>query len=76
MHLIGLAVLAYLGLGGLFGLWFVSLGAQRLDPSARGAGLFTRLLWLPAASLLWPVLLTRLLRSHTATGADATGGAP
>jgi len=51
------AGLAYIGLGLLFALAFVTVGAPRLDPAARGMPVGVRLLLLPGAAALWPVLL-------------------
>jgi hypothetical protein len=55
-----LAVYAIIGL--LFALPFSARGAERLDPSAKGAGLGFRLLIVPGAAALWPLLLWRWLR--------------
>ncbi len=56
-------VAAYLAVGALFGVVFVSLGIGRLDPAAMGSGLGFRLLMLPGAVALWPALLLRVLVS-------------
>ena len=61
MLIVSYVVLGYLAIAAVFGFWFVVAGAQRLDASARGASVLTRLLWYPAASLLWPLLIVRLL---------------
>ncbi|HMQ47425.1 MAG TPA: hypothetical protein PKA00_08645 [Saprospiraceae bacterium] len=53
----------YLGLGLLFGAWFVFRGVDRLDPNIHGASWRTRLLLLPAAAGLWIVLLTKLVKA-------------
>ncbi|MEL7472585.1 MAG: hypothetical protein AAGK04_04645 [Planctomycetota bacterium] len=53
----------YLGLGVLFGLVFVMLGAGRLDPHARRAPLVFRLLILPGSAALWPLLARRWARA-------------
>ena len=55
----GLGLYAAVGL--LFAVAFVSRGAARLDPGARGAPLGFRLLILPAALALWPLLAKRWL---------------
>ncbi len=49
----------YLALGLLFAIPFLARGAGVLEPAARHAGLFFRLLLLPGAVLLWPWLLAR-----------------
>jgi len=50
----------YLALGAVFGVYFVSWGAARLDPEARGLPFLLRLMLLPASVALWPVLLRKL----------------
>lgn len=49
---------AYVGLGVLCALPFALL-VGRIEPSARGASLGFRLLILPGAVLLWPVIARR-----------------
>lgn len=54
------------------GTWYLLLGlviavlfaafVQRLEPSARGGSILFRLLLVPGATLLWPVILARVLR--------------
>ena len=51
----------YAAIGLLFAIIFVILGVGRIDESAKGAPLFFRLLILPGAAALWPVLLGRWL---------------
>jgi hypothetical protein len=55
-----LAVYAALGLA--FALCFVTLGVGRIDPSAKGASIGFRLLIVPGAAALWPLLAWRWLR--------------
>ena len=54
---------AYGLLGVLFAIAFVSKGIQRLDPVAEHAPLGFRLIVIPGAAALWPLLLVRWLRS-------------
>ena len=54
---------AYGGVGLLFGLAFVAIGIQRIDPAVRGTGWGFRLLVLPGVVALWPLLAMRWLRS-------------
>ncbi len=54
-------VILYVVVGVFFGVYFTLGGYKQLDASANGAGLAVRLLWLPAALALWPVLLLKLL---------------
>jgi len=53
---------AYAAAGLLFAALFVTIGVNRIDPAARGAGLGFRLLILPGSALFWPLLLRRWLR--------------
>jgi hypothetical protein len=48
----------------IFAILFVCFGAGRIDASAKGAPIFFRLLILPGAAALWPVLLRRWLRGQ------------
>jgi hypothetical protein len=52
----------YATAGFLFALAFSAVGAARLDPAARGASVGFHVLIVPAAAVLWPVLLRRWLR--------------
>ena len=56
----------YVTLGLLFALCFVTLGIGRIDPSAKGAGIGFRLLIVPGAVALWPLLAWRWLRGAQA----------
>ncbi len=60
-ELIWLAVGAYLLAGALFALYFALRGAALLDPAAKGSGAAFRLLLVPGAIGLWPVLLMTML---------------
>ena len=61
-QLIVSSLAAYAAIGLLFALFFAARGAERIDPSAKGAGLGFRLLIVPGATALWPLLLWRWLR--------------
>jgi len=52
----------YLALGLAFAAPFVAFGVGRIDPDARRGTLGFRLLIVPGAALLWPLLLTRWVR--------------
>lgn len=54
---IALALSAYAAAGILVGLAFVFRGVSRVDHAAAGAGLGFRLLILPGAAALWPLVL-------------------
>jgi hypothetical protein len=47
----------YLVLGLAFALAFVSRGAAAIDPAARGMPWLARLLIMPGAAALWPLLI-------------------
>lgn len=49
----------YLGLGLVFALVFVTRGVDRIDPVAADGTRGFRILILPGATLLWPLLLRR-----------------
>lgn len=49
-------VAAYLSFGFLYALIFVTILAGRLDPGVQGTSLGFRLLLLPGATALWPLL--------------------
>lgn len=80
-ELLVLAAEIYLAIGLAFGLAFVATGVQRIDPGAQGTGLLFRLLILPGAAALWPLLLRRWLarqgppEEHNAHRDRARGGA-
>ncbi|HWA15020.1 MAG TPA: hypothetical protein VG817_01205 [Gemmatimonadales bacterium] len=61
--IVALAAL-YLVAGALFAIPFATRWAGRLDPVAANGTIGFRLLLLPGAILLWPLLLARLRRSH------------
>ncbi|MEP7337207.1 MAG: hypothetical protein ABI977_05635 [Acidobacteriota bacterium] len=55
----------YAAVGLVLAIIFVLFGLGRIDESAKGAPVFFRLLILPGAAALWPVLLRRWLRGQT-----------
>jgi len=52
----------YAACGIAFGIFFLCVGVQRVDPNAAGAGYILRLLWLPGSAALWPFLAARWVR--------------
>ena len=62
MALIGYVFLAYVAVGFLFALAFITKGAGTIDENAKSSGFVFRLLILPASTLLWPYLLRRWLK--------------
>jgi hypothetical protein len=56
----------YLAIGLAFALAFVALGIQRVDPAARGMPLTARVLLVPGAAALWPLLLLKWINHPSA----------
>ncbi len=54
----------YLALGLAFAIGFSARGAAKIDPGAREATRGFRLLIVPGAAALWPLLLHRWLRGE------------
>jgi hypothetical protein len=54
---------AYGAIGLIFAVAFVTRGIQRIDPAAIGAPIGFRLIVLPAAAALWPLLASRWVKS-------------
>jgi hypothetical protein len=54
---------AYAAIGVLFALAFAWRGAAQLDPAARASGAGFRLIILPGAAALWPLLLVKWMRA-------------
>ncbi len=52
----------YVAIGVLFAVAFIVFGVGRIDSAAKGAPITFRLLILPGAAALWPVLLKSWLR--------------
>lgn len=57
---------AYMGVGALFALAFVTKGAAAIDATAKGAPIGFRLLIFPASAALWPLLLVKWLKAARA----------
>jgi hypothetical protein len=55
----------YAGLGLAFAVAFVAVGVQRVDPVAEHAPLGFRLIILPGAAALWPLLLVRWISGRS-----------
>jgi len=55
------AVGGYLAVGVLFAVAFVARGAARIDPAAAGMPWGARLLILPGAAAVWPLMLAKWL---------------
>lgn len=53
----------YAGIGVLFALAFVLVGVSRVDHAARESGFLFRLLIVPGAAALWPLMLWKWIRA-------------
>ena len=51
----------YIAIGAVFALYFVTLGASRIDPAAKGMPIQARLLIFPGVMGLWPLMLVKSL---------------
>lgn len=71
-EMIWLAIAGYLAIGVVFGFLFVFAGATRMDRATGGAGLPFRLLVIPGAAMLWPLLLLMWLTGAGANRRDAS----
>jgi hypothetical protein len=58
---IAIAFAVYGAGGAVFGLAFVAVGIARIDPEARGMSPAARLLLIPGAAALWPLMLYKWL---------------
>jgi len=58
------ALKIYLLIGLLFGLYFSWKGAVQLDSSLKQSRWTLRLLFLPGALILWPLLLLKLMNKN------------
>lgn len=59
MELLVVLLAAYAAAGLLFGIAFAASGVERVDSLARGSGAGFRLMILPGAAALWPLLAKR-----------------
>ena len=62
-HLLIVAGSVYLGAGTIVALLFAFGVVARVEPSAHGASFMFKLLIVPGATLLWPVVAVRSLRA-------------
>ena len=61
---------AYLAIGLAFAIPFAFMGVGRIDPVARDGTVGFRLLILPGAAALWPLLAWRLITGRTAPSVE------
>ena len=65
--LVGMIAVGYIAAGLLFGVFFAAVGVAKLDPVAKDSPIAFRILMIPGATALWPLLLGKLLgRRRTA----------
>jgi hypothetical protein len=55
----------YFIIGLLFAVYFALAGCSRIDPTAASAKVLVRLMWLPAALALWPLLLKKTIQVNS-----------
>jgi hypothetical protein len=69
--------LSLYGLAGLvFALPFVTRGVGRIDPTAKSGTIGFRILIIPGAVALWPLLLSRWMRGRSAPPSQRTTHQP
>jgi hypothetical protein len=56
---------AYLGLGGIFAVVFLTRGVQKIDPAAALPSVGFRVIIVPGVVAFWPLLLRRWLTGAT-----------
>ena len=56
-NMISFGLMGYLLLGFLFSLWFITLGLKKTP--IEGKGIILRLMLIPGAVLIWPLLIFR-----------------
>ncbi len=56
---------SYFLVGVLFGLYFVFIGAAKLDPQLRSSKKSVRVLLFPGVVATWPLLLAKLFNATT-----------
>lgn len=60
LHILVLALGVYFAIGVVFGIYFLFRGAFQIDPLLKESKFSVRLLLLPGAIGLWPVLLKKI----------------
>ncbi len=55
----------YFSIGLLFGLYFVIIGATKIDPLMQGTKKKVRFLLLPGVIATWPFLIVKLFKSKS-----------
>ena len=52
----------YVGVGLLFTIWFVLVGAKKMDDGMEGTPFHFKLILIPGSILMWPVLLIKIFK--------------
>ncbi|MEM7571625.1 MAG: hypothetical protein AAF433_01940 [Bacteroidota bacterium] len=58
-------LVAYLLVGLVFSVYFLSKGIFKVDKDSKGSSWLTRLLFLPGTLIFWPLFLDRLLKGDS-----------
>ena len=66
------AIGIYLAVGLLVGIAFAFVGAKKIDPNAADGSIGFRLIIIPGAILLWPLVLKRWLGGQTSPPVEQT----
>ncbi len=56
------AFFIYLGIGLLFSIWFVLVGAKKIDNGMEDTPFHFKLILIPGSVLMWPVMLIKILK--------------
>jgi hypothetical protein len=65
LFLSGLGI--YLGVGFVFAIPFVVLGARHIDPAASGGSWGFKVVSIPGSAIFWPLLMVRWVRGRQPT---------
>lgn len=64
---------AYLGVGIVFAVAFVTRGVGKVDAAAMGSSIAFRLLIFPASTALWPLMLRKWIDARRRSAPNTTG---
>ena len=56
---------AYLVIGLVFSIYFLTRGITQVDKASKGSSWFTRLLFFPGVVVFWPLFLDRTLKGDS-----------
>lgn len=63
--ILAMAITLYALVGAMFAVAFVARGIDRIDQTARGSGVAFRLIVIPGAAALWPLLLRKWIGAQS-----------